>query len=491
RYRAYQASAEVVASPDQVLLFAHQWAAARVAAGGEAWITGLSAAYLRAATKLMSEYPQFAALDSAAGRSAQLASYYASPRVKALVDPLTTIRQLLIASGPAGYQALLDMHAETPPVFVPFPEELALAGGGQGLALLTDILNTPGVDPATRRSLIALALDHATSTANAINLAQGLLQGATVLYGYDETQRTQLADLGRGLLLDGGGLGEGVDATALVIFPNDAAPAVPNELQAPARLIMRFPDPPAEIARLLSTGDVQTQLVALAALAMTVDQAADFTPEEWAGTEPGYIGMVTPFLADTADSRARDLALLVVLQLAASPLPIGDDSVAGLSPGSPSLAWLLARPEPQYGIARRLLALRWFRRGMSVEALALWVPDVRDYAVTLDLQTVGLDAAVDLVALDTDLRAATQPPLVEDARLLDLCLAALDRMNLFQRFESLPLVLAAINARTLMRTLPDPLVAQLQAAQASVAAHPETLDDVSRTLLDGMVQAGT
>ena len=482
RYREFAAKHDPIAMPDQVLLFTRQIAADRVRAGGKEWINNLVALYDSKAGDLLSRYPEFLAMGQFVGRTPALEELYNGSRVELAVWPLETILEILTATGPDGYQAILRYRdAAGEQAFLPYPERLALNGGGLGYPLLTSLLSDPALPLPRRQAMLAVALDHAaTPRRGSIDLANDLITGAAVLYTYAPDQVAGLADQARLVLNTGDN--DPAELDTLVVFPPSGAPEVPQPLREPASMALRFPDPFGEVDSLLKSAEPRAQAIGLAAMALALENTIDFTADEWAGTEPAYLNAIAPFLGGSTPPVTRELALLVLLRLANNPVAVSSTVAVQLTGVSGSLDWLTADDAPQpYQIAARVLALRWLHRGLGFEVVVRFAVAVRAYAETADPGTLGLEAALDLLRFNADLLATAGAGISPTAR-LGIASSALDKMNLFGKYEGLQQVLNALadltpseSTRAALQLTHDKLSGATPPADPSVLAQIEAL----------------
>lgn len=447
RYRNFREAHTIGANPDQVLLFLRHIGAARLRAGGPAWRQECLALYRQEVAALLGEYPQFQGMSEYGMRSGILETLYEAPTIRHRVWRIRALLDLLTASGPEGYQTLLDYQtSEGEAAFLPYPEKFALDGGGLGLPLLRELLDDPTLPPHRRKGLLAVALEHAQQpVSNSLTLPRDLLRGKVSLYPYSQEDRAWLEAAFRDFLLAGDIAGGELDP----VFVGDSGPKLPTSLRQAATLLLELADPLAEVDRLLGSGDPSAQAVALATLSLALEEGSSFAPDEWLGTEEAYNEVVTPFLEAGAVPELRDLALLVLTQLAQSPMPLQGTRAVQATTHIALCEPLLTDALPARVDLARVLALSWYRRGISIDLLHDYVPAVRGYAAQVDATRLSLDAILDLLAFARamDTTSGWEPGstllLTPDQR-LGLIDQAFDRMSLFHRVVGLEEVMAEL-----------------------------------------------
>jgi|GEM_PF-3736732 len=477
RYREFFAGSEIVADPDQVLLFLRQIGAARLRSGGPAWRDHCLALYGTTSDALLTKHPQFMGMATYATRSRLLESLYEDPNVHEEVWRLRAILDLLTASGPGGYQTIITYWQSSDEPFLPYPEKIALDGGGLGITLLRMVLDDVDLTADQRKGLLAVALEHAQSpTTNSLAFPQELMTGRITLYPYAPEQRTWLEGQFRDYLVS-------VTDSAIdppVIFPADGSAAkVPEFLRERAVLLLEFADPLAEVERLLASEDAQAKAIGLATMAMALEEASDFTTEEWIGTEATYLSLVQPYL-HAGDRVLRDLALVVLLRLSRSPVPLEAERFTLTSTAIGLLIALQEEADPAYRDVPRIMALSMHRRGIALNQIRALVDSVDAYADAVDLSTLGLEASLELLSFiralaDPAQNPPNQPlfvfPILEPNDRQVLIAVALDRMTLFARFNALePL----IDDTEYVVTAGHPLIPELRVQLENLAGHRES-----------------
>lgn len=445
RYRNFREAHIIGANPDQVLLFLRHMGAARVRAGGPAWRQECLALYRQEVAALLGEYPQFQGMSEYGMRSGILETLYEAPTIRHRVWRIRALLDLLTASGSEGYQTLLDYQAmEGEAAFLPYPEKVALDGGGLGLPLLRELLDDPTLPPHRRKGLLAVALEHAQQpVSNSLTLPRDLLKGKVTLYPYSQDDRAWLEAAFRDFLLAGDIVGGTLDP----VFVGDSGPKLPTSLRQAATLLLELADPLAEVDRLLESGDPSAQAVALATLSLALEEGSSFAPDEWLGTEEAYNEVVTPFLEAGAVPELRDLALLVLTQLAQSPMPLQGTRAVQATTHIALCEALVTDALPARADLARVMALSWYRRGIGLDLLREYVPAIRDYAAKVDATRLSLDAILDLLAFARGLDATAEvgtsaAALFPPEQHLGFIDQALDRMSLFHRVVGLEEVMA-------------------------------------------------
>ncbi|HYE80239.1 MAG TPA: hypothetical protein VEI97_19860 [bacterium] len=438
-YQAFCAEQHCAASPRQVQLFVRMVAAHRASLGGPSWARGLIDLYAESADEFLAIYPAFAKLSQVTGRSTQLEELYESPLIAELAGPLGATLEILAAMGPEGYAAIAGYRtARGSAAFLPFPERIALIGGGAGLPLLVDLLGDPSLAAEVRQAMLAVALEHANGTPyDTLNWPRLLLAGEAPMGGYAPEQLASLAGHVRELLLSDA-LPD-LDGPAVTFTPSGEG-VLHHALAARALLLLTLPDAEIEITGLLINPAPEARGLGLAAVALWLEDPDGISNTQWEACEDAYLRAAVRVLLDPAsDPDLQSLALLVVLRL----MP----STGRLEPVEPWLVELAAalatqRHELNADGALRRLTLDWMSRQVPLTALQPLLPIVVDYAESLDSESVSLDTALELlkfhqVLADSRVLPEARPDL-EPLTVQGLAAAALDQALLLQRLDMVP-----------------------------------------------------